>query len=445
MALQFTGHLFEFQQKVADWSQGLDRGIIGLDMGLGKTVITIAMVCQKSYKHVLVVVPLQILTQWREAFLKFTNLQPKDICVYQGRNRHLVESKVVLTTYDVVRTEMDMNRSPLIDTPMIFDCMILDEAHKIKNKKSLTYQACYQIGQTIDSKWLLSGTVIHNKFDDFYNLCVFLDLPNLPVDQLKSKYYIRMTKADCNDNLQLPNKVIHDHYLDFDDTHLELYTQLQEEVRRLCNRYVTEATQNTYMNILTKILRLRQCCNHPDAILHETPLKGVSSTKFDQIVEIIQQTPIDQKLIIFSQWEHSLNLLGSHLSDHNITYLEYNGSLDISNRNRIIKQFKDTDARVILITIASGGVGLDLSCANHIIIMDSWWNRAMEEQAIDRAYRIGQTRQVEVHRLYIRNSIEDWMIEIKKEKNKVDIAFHQNGSVYTTDKSLLSEILHKYI
>jgi SNF2 family DNA or RNA helicase len=250
----------------------------------------------------------------------------------------------------------------------------------------------------------------------------------------------------------MPDKVFHAHHLDFDDQHLETYLELQEEVKEVYEAYLASPTHFNYGCLLVKILRLRQCCNHIDAILSQDLFKlpdnrhdELSSAKFDQIVKIIQHAPDHDKLIVFSQWDHSLKLLGHQLTQSKICYLEYNGSLNISSRNNILEQFSKGESRVLLLTLGSGGIGLNLTCANHVILMDSWWNPALENQAIDRVYRIGQTKSVEVHRLCMKETIEEWMDKIKQEKNTIEHKFHDDNEIYEIDRPMLSKILHQFI
>lgn len=456
--MEFTGQLYDFQMDALNWSKGLNCGIIGLDMGLGKTVITIALLCQKQYQRSLILVPLPIIEQWRTSLLKFSNLKESDVCIYQGTSRkskNLAQYKVVITTYDVIRMDMKDKNSRLAQGKSLFDCLVLDEAHKIRNKKTCTYTSCVELGEKITSKWLLTGTTIHNKFEDFYNLCRFIQIPGLTEDLISKKdvrdhWYFRLTKSQCN--LQLPEKFTHEYALHFDEEHQDEYHELYEETKELYDEYVADNSRSAFTGLLSKILRLRQCCNHPDAILDRESLKksqnrhlDVSSAKFDKALEIVQKTPTEDKIIIFSQWEISLQLFALQLEQQKIKYLQYNGDLDTQQRNQVLNQFRTSDVQVILVTIQSGGVGLDLSFANHVIIMDNWWNSALEEQAIDRVYRIGQKKCVEVHRMYMIDSIEDWMLQLKSEKSKIDHLFHEESTIYTLNQSLLSKLLHRYI
>lgn len=460
--VQFTGHLYPFQQNVLDWSQKIHRGIMGLDMGLGKTIITIAMIFQRNYQHTLIVVPLGITEQWRAAFANFSNLPANQICLYHGRRRNLLDLshyRVVLTTYDMIRTDMVSESSVLYQSKDLFNAIFLDEAHKIRNDKTVSYVMCSRLSLNIEDRWLLTGTTIHNKFSDFYNLCKFLDLHELSptvfydtetTTQWRNKYYYRLLKSQIA--LDLPEKSLHEHYLAFGQKHVSEYLELFSEVKKFYEDYVSDPTRVNFSFLMVKILRLRQCCNHPDAALSEKLYQlsknrhdTLSSAKFNKIKQIIRDAPTDDKILIFSQWTHSLEVLKAHLRLNGVSYLKYHGAQDVSEKNQVIDEFKKGKARVLLMSLTSGGVGLDLSCANHVIIMDSWWNQALEEQAIDRVYRIGQKKKVEVHRLYMKGTIEEWMVEMKREKMMVDTQFHNRNTVYQTDEGLLKEILHRYI
>jgi len=217
-----------------------------------------------------------------------------------------------------------------------------------------------------------------------------------------------------------------------------------------------------FTSILVKILRLKQCCNHVNAMIGSQQFadKGgggrsekkfnnnetmISSIKFDTIMNLYNQKPKDQKMVIFSQWEVSLNILGQYFKSHGIDYLLYHGQLSMEQRQKVLDQFRTDTITVLLMTLTSGGLGLNLTCANHVILMDSWWNQATENQAIDRVYRIGQTRKVEVHRLVVNNTIEQWLVAMKEEKNKTVEYFDQYDDIYHVNRVTLSALLRRYL
>jgi SNF2 family DNA or RNA helicase len=498
MAMQFTGSLYPFQQKVLEWARNINAGILGLDMGLGKTIITLAIMCEKQMNRVLIVLPLPIVEQWKQAILQFTNLTANQIGVYQGRSRKPYEltRRVCLTTYDLVRMEMANPNSPLAQAHQHFDGIVFDEAHKLRNEKTLTHTQCKALSEHTTHRWLLTGTVIINEFKDVYTLCQFLQLPGLsrelfrrrrgtksplnplseggevigPSSSLKGgsaplggtaspmawrdRYYFRLTKEQCLQDL--PTKTVHTHHLTFDETHFEDYYEIYLEVKELYKTFQETRTQVAWTNLLVKILRLRQCCNHPEATLTDPtletePYEGPIPIKFQRVKELIEAMPKDDRMLIYSQWTYSLQILGQYLTQLGYSYLEYNGSMEISQRNQVLRQFKGGEAplgkptQIMLISLTAGGIGLNLTSANHVILLDHWWNDAIEEQAIDRVHRLGQTKPVEVHHLLMEDSIEEWMWTMKEEKSKVDQAFHKSGLMETIDREKLSALLHSFI
>lgn len=453
--IAFLGNLLNFQSEVFEWSEKTCKGILGLDMGLGKTIITIKIICSREYEKIIIIVPTSLIDQWVSEFVKFTDINPMNIIKYVGQDRDRLDmenAKIVISNYDTIRIDMEKTSSKLYLNRKRFDCMVLDEAHKIRNGKTKTYQCCYNLGQNCRSKWLLSGTIINNGFQDFICLAHFLQVKNLDADQFtnpakisqwKSKYYYRLTKEDAD--LSLPGKVINDHYLEYDVNHKKIYDGLVKDTVEIYSRYL--GNHSNWNSLLTKILRLRQCCNHPYAMSHENIEKDLLDNmgcKFRKIVEIIRNSPQNDQILIFSQWDHSLSLLEQYLDRENIEYLYYNGRQTSVQKNQTIVAFQKFQIKTLLLTLGSGGVGLNLTNANHVIIMDSWWNPALEEQAYNRAYRIGQNKLVHVHKLYVKNTIEEWMIEMKKQKIIADQKFHEENSHYAIDRAILKNLLHMH-
>jgi SNF2 family DNA or RNA helicase len=450
--------LYPFQEKVVQWAETKNNLILGLDMGLGKTVISLSMLAkhQEMIQQALVVLPLPILEQWRQCFLRMTNIGASNVVVFQGPGRHSIDlsrPKVVLTTYDVIRYDMALQEktnqpSVLYQARDQFQLAIFDEAHKLRNNKTATYQTCYSLTKDIPCKWLLTGTPIHNRYSDYTSLCTFVGVSSDA--KTKAEVYYRLTKAEAN--LQLPEKVITEDHLQADELTRHEYQEIFRETKKLFHQKQEGDGSISFGSILTKILRLRQCCNHPDAYLDDEAYHEPSnrhgtylSAKMAKILELVTQAPKEDKIIIFSQWEHSLRILTDILQEHGHTSLLYSGRLDQGARTTVLHQFKTRPTRILLLTLTSGGVGLDMSYANHVILMDHWWNLALEEQAIDRIYRIGQTKKVYVHRLFVLNTIEEWMRKMKEEKGKVMDKFHLEGETYEPDHGTLNTMLQSYL
>jgi SNF2 family DNA or RNA helicase len=454
---RFKGKLYDYQQKVVEWAQKLElgRGLLALDMGLGKTVTTLAIICLNMYKKCLVIVPLCVLDQWRGEIEKFTRYTSDTISIYQGKHRkqvNLEKAKIVLTTYDVVIRDLDRLDTPLSKWQSQFDCVVLDEAQKVINPRTTTHKTCLKLVKQCNHRWLLTGTAIINKFNDLVSLSKFMDNQTELKEDLKQwrdKYYYRLTKKDSR--LVLPEKTVKDHYLEFDYVSMMPYIKLSNQTRRAYLDYLEERTQDDYSVLLVKILRLRQCCNHPNSALSKEAFRlkrnrqcSAWSPKFNKAIEIIKNTPVNDKIIIFSQWGHNLSLFAKCLDQKGITHSLFNGKMNKNDKTRTLENFRKNNVKVILITTTAGAVGINLTCANHVIIMDSWWNMALENQAIDRAHRIGQEKPVFVHKLYMKDTIEHWMHKIKQEKHLVDLNFHNNCSLYEVNRGMLIKLLHRY-
>lgn len=453
--MEFVGELYPFQHKVVDWAIQRESGILGLDMGLGKTVIMLSIICHHDFKKTVIVVPLSILKQWKDATTQFTTLKSSDICVYQGRtrkNKNLKYYKLILTTYETVRIDMKNPMSGLYQVQTNVDCIVLDEAHTIRNEKTQTNISCNQLGRNTNNKWLLTGTTIHNKFKDFSSLCNFLGRSTIE-DEItnKDKFYYHLLKSECD--IVLPPRTVTTHNLDFDPYHNSVNEILVNKMKGICEQYQNDNSRENFNCLLTQILRLRQCANHPYAHISTTEYNkhidqydsSKSSAKFDEILKIITESQIDDKIIIFSQWTHSLHILSRFLQFHNISSYQYDGTLSVEGKDNVLEQFKTGTTKVLLASLTSGSVGLNMTYANHVIILDSWWNKALEEQAINRIYRIGQKKSVYVHRLYMNNTIENWIISMKDEKYKVDCKFHNNNQIYFINGAVLSTILHSFL
>jgi SNF2 family DNA or RNA helicase len=408
-------------------------------MGLGKTVISISLLCDRQYEHTLVVLPLPIITQWYESLRKFTDLLPSEISIYHGKSRknmNLRGSRVILTTYDIVRRDLVDYTSVLSQFVPYLNCLILDEAHKIRNKKTKTNAICELLKHKGEDIWLLTGTVIMNKYEDFSTLRDYLEVGETA--KLRD-YYIHLSKSECD--LKLPSRSFEEHILQLSKLEREEYSKILQEIGKSAGDYRSEPSQDNLRVILVKILRLRQCCNHPDASLTAKMYnmkvdKTAISSKFQTILDLLRQKPEGDSVVIFSQWTHTLRILSELLTIHKLSHVLFHGDLSESEREHVLGDFKRGRPRIMLINIHAGGVGIELTAANHVILLDSWWNTALEQQAIDRCYRIGQTKEVHVHRLYIKNSIEDWMRGIKESKQQIT---PHASSVY--DKGHLDEIL----
>lgn len=460
--LQFTGTLFPFQNKFIDWVNPTDyikddRLILDAEMGLGKSAMLIAHCCRRQYRKIVIVMPLGITEQFMNEWFKFTNIAKDKVVIYHGENRksiNLYNKTVIITNYHSILIDINNESTPLYMIKKDIDMVAIDEAHNISNDKAKIYSACQSLVSNCQNIWLMTGTLIKNKYKDFTNLVKFLRLDNVlltnGLDDFKQKYYYHMTKASVN--LVIPRQTMN-HALDLTIEHQCYYDEVFAELREYYDKYTKSEIKEQFSVILTKILRLRQVCNHPNANLSESLQQSSQNlykgteipVKFLTIKEQLDNFPND-KVLIFSQWTYSMELLSDYLKSVGYSSFMYTGDVSSSQRNAIKTQFEQsTDTRIMIININAGGVGLNLTCANHVFILDSWWNDALEEQAINRVYRIGQTKIVYVHKLYINNSIETWVKELKTEKNIVSSEFTNNNTPYSINRAKLEPILNEFL
>lgn len=452
--LQFKGSLFPFQKDVLLWTQERKKAIIALDMGLGKTVISCAIIANACYKRTLIIVPLPLLQQWKAALLNFTDLEPAQLAIYHGKDRlktDLSLSRVVITTYDLVRYDFKNAQSPLYRTAGFYDSVFIDEAHTLRNHKTDLFKITTSYIYNAQYKWLLTGTVIHNKFDDFTSLLkiIDVDVANIKdsnqLQAVKAAHFYSLTKQQAE--IKLPTKEVKEHSLGFDLKHVEFYADVLAEVKEVWAAFRRNSNLDTYNSLLAKILRLRQVCNHPLAPMqpqqqqHDQKLQDTA--KFEATLQIINDVHRDDKLIVFSQWANSLCLLQQYLKNAGFESIIYSGDSSTSQKESILAKFRGS-SKILLATIQSAGVGLNLVQANHVIMLDSWWNQALENQAVDRVHRIGQVKSVYVHKFYMKDTIEDWIRAMKTQKGEVAAKFDQ--STYATpDKDMLTTLLHQHI
>jgi len=429
-------HQKDFLTQGLRWEKkGKHGGLLGAEMGTGKTLMILSLFAKNLTLHnipyrTIVVAPLSLIHNWHREFQKHLDIESQRVLVYHGKNRHLTPFTgkwMIITTYETVRQDMMRwgEESPLIKFAP--DRIVLDEAHEIKNSKTQRFRACLKLPGRF--RWAMTGTPIQNYRSDLESLTQFIGLEPYcdpawwnqgNIDEWKSESYIYYAKSDLN--LNLPRSTTHYHELEFSDAEAKLYYHMKTEAQELFDEYLNNGALMRFTVLLTKILRLRQVCNHPYAPLsaeqrkQEKPIS--SSTKLDKIVEIVQNTPKDEKVLIFSQFVNSLELIGESLDLNGFKgqHLCYHGGLTGDAKEKILKDFEKSDKKILCMSVKAGGVGLNLVCANHVILVDPWWNSPVESQALARVDRIGQLKEVHIHRLSMKNSVESWILMLQNHK-----------------------------
>jgi superfamily II DNA or RNA helicase len=434
----FHGELRPYQREGLGWLDYLPRfgfgGILADDMGLGKTIQVLALL-QKRRAHrqakgpSLAVVPRSLVFNWSQEAAKFTpRLRVLD---YTGPGRHALRESfadydLIITTYGTVRTDI----AEL--THFEFDYAILDEAQAIKNADSQSAKAARLLRSR--HKLAMSGTPIENHLGELWSIFEFLNPGMLGSDTVFKKYVgtgaaldhedrnllakalrpfiLRRTKQQVVEDL--PEKTEQTLYCDMEAAQKRCYDELRAHYRDALLRKDSAELNRSKIEVLEALLRLRQAACHPSLINAE--LGGDSSAKLDILLPSISEVVEEgHKVLVFSQFTSFLAIVRDRLEQEKITY-EY---LDGRTRNRAAKveRFQtDPDCPVFLISLKAGGLGLNLTAAEYVYLLDPWWNPAVEAQAIDRSHRIGQTQHVFAYRLICRGTVEEKILELQQKK-----------------------------
>lgn len=419
-----------FLDRLRHWQLG---ALLADDMGLGKTVQTLAVLRGAA----LIVAPTSVLANWAQEAARWAphttvhwhhgkeRLTPKALQDLVGRPQQLV-----LTSYTMLRLDL-----PLF-SGVVFDELVLDEAHNIKNRHSQTARAAYQLQARF--RLALTGTPVENSLWDVFAQFRFIN-PGLlgdsksfenrflkPCSQgdeaalsslrgLMAPFLLRRRKKEVLQ--ELPPKTEQTLYCTLDASEQTTYRSILAASQKDLITSLKEGQKS--VAALEALLRLRQAACHRGLLPERS---DPSSSKLDLLLEQLQVMISDgHKGLVFSQWTGFLDLIGAALTAANIPYLRLDGSS--SNRGDIVARFNDDDEiPVLIMSLKAGGVGLNLTAADHVFITDPWWNPAAEEQAADRAYRIGQTKPVMVYRLVASGTIEEAMMALKTEKQNLAAA-----------------------
>ena len=452
----FVGALRDYQREGLGWFAFLEQfgfgGCLADDMGLGKTVMVLAWIDRRrgaqpdgEFRPSLAVVPRSLVFNWRAEALRFT---PRlRVLEYTGTGRADLESKfddvdLVLTTYGTLR------RDAARLTGRQFDYVVLDESQAIKNAKTASAKACRLLNAR--HRLALSGTPIENHLGELGSLFEFLN-PGLlgrsafarlarhgmDEDQIGMlarglrPFILRRTKEQVA--RELPPKTEQTIYCELERQQRVLYDELRDHYRRaLLGRIQKNGVGRTKLQILEALLRLRQAACHPALI--DRGRAADASAKLDVLLPRLREA-LDEghKTLVFSQFTSLLAIVRAQL-DASSTPYEY---LDGHTRDRetpVARFQTDPECRLFLISLKAGGLGLNLTAAEYVFLLDPWWNPAVEAQAIDRAHRIGQARHVFAYRLIARDTVEERVLELQQRKRRLADA------ILMADNALLRDL-----
>ena len=418
------------------------------DMGLGKTVQgisllagiadgTIATSAEPGVPH-LIVVPPSLLFNWESEIARF--FPEATLMNYTGSGRSMTDFArydIILTSYGIV--QRDIGKLAAIR----FNVIIFDEAQTVKNLQAATSGAVRLLTGTF--KLALTGTPVENRVEEYYAI-MDLCLPGLlgtpeefnrtignrgqgGIDTLLNRtrpFVLRRNKQLIVDDL--PDKIETDIHLELSPRQKVYYQRTVEEVRsQIDEAFANRSPGQARIIALTAILRLRQICLAPALALPGAP---DTSPKLDFLVEQLDELRDEgHSALVFSQFTSYLDIVEAGLKRHSFQYLRLDGSTPVMQRKNLVQSFQDSETpTVFLISLKAGGKGLNLTRATYVYHLDPWWNPAVENQASDRAHRIGQTRQVTITRLIMRHTIEEKMMSLKEQKLKLYKAILDEGT-----------------
>jgi len=454
----FVGCLRDYQREGLGWMGFLRRfsfgGCLADDMGVGKTAQVLALLETRRELRAtgdpvgpsLVVVPRSLVFNWKQEAERFTpRLRVLDYTTPERNGDDFASYDAILATYGTLR------RDAVRLKDVEFDYVVLDEAQAVKNADTESAKAVRLLRG--GHRLALSGTPIENHLGELWSLFEFLnpgmlgaasvfklaggaarnpdeDTRKLLAHALRP-FILRRTKAQVA--RELPSKTEQTVYCEMEPAQRRLYNELRQHYRdRLLKRIETEGLAKSKIQVLEALLRLRQAACHPGLI--DPQRQGEKSAKLDVLLEQLREV-VDEghKALVFSQFTSLLRIVRNHLDAGGVAY-EY---LDGATRDRQarVEHFQnDADCRLFLISLKAGGLGLNLTAAEYVFLLDPWWNPAVEAQAVDRAHRIGQTRQVFAYRLIARDTVEEKVLELQKTKR--DLA----AAIISADNSLIRNL-----
>ncbi|MDP1608619.1 MAG: DEAD/DEAH box helicase [Chlamydiales bacterium] len=413
----FKATLLPYQQKGLDWIAHLYAlqfsGLLADEMGLGKTVQVLAFFSRLRTKlPILVVAPTSLLLNWSRECARFLPHLP--VYIHSGKDRSqdplaLQAAPMIITSYAILRLDEALLRQ------VHFEVILLDESQAIKNSQTQTAKAAFALRGKF--RLCLSGTPIENRIEEFVSQFQFL-LPGLlagadSLDLIKRKsrpFFLRRRKADVA--LELPEKIEQIMWIEMTEQQELMYERYQSELKKgLLHKVAQDGASMHRMEILEAILRLRQICCDP-RLLGESFMGAKSELLKEELGQMLLE---GRKVLVYSQFTSLLLLLKQDLAEYRPLYLD--GSMGYEERGREVQKFQeDPNSSLFLLSLKAGGAGLNLTAADTVILFDPWWNEAVELQAVDRAHRMGQTKNVLAKRYLIPHSIEEKMLLLKEKK-----------------------------
>ena len=422
------------------------------DMGLGKTIQVISLILKMKEegtltKPVLVICPTTLMGNWMKELQMFA--PTLDAVVYHGAERQLdIKHDVILTTYAIMRIDVeDLKKQQ-------WGMVIVDEAQNIKNPDTAQTLAIKML--KADVKVAMTGTPVENRLTELWSIFDFINQGYLgslrdfqksyaiPIERFKensraaklkmsiSPFVLRRLKTDKHVITDLPEKMVINDYCYLSKYQAVLYEKTLNEMMEKISGFTGI---NRRGNIFKLITALKQICNHPYQFLKGGEISKELSGKMDKCISTVQSIlDNNEKTLIFTQYKEMGDILCKVINEEcNTEPLFFHGSLTVPQREELIEKFQnDDDAKVMILSLKAGGTGLNLTSATNVIHYDLWWNPAVEDQATDRTYRIGQDKNVMVHRMITLGTFEEKIDEMLKSKKELaDLAVYEGEKIIT--------------
>ena len=426
--LQVKADLRDYQETGVKWLSMLDKygfgGILADDMGLGKTLQTISFLssCIDDSKKVLILAPSSLIYNWSDEFAKFA--PHLDVAVVYGlknvRDELIAEKhQITITSYASFRQDVEEYKDNH------FQYLILDEAQVMKNDQTKIAQ--YLRDFEVEHTYALSGTPIENNLGELWSIFQivmpgllpskkeFLKLPAEKVARYIKPFVMRRKKEDVLQ--ELPDLIEVAYRNELADSQKTIYLALLKQMQDRIIHATEDEINRSKIEILSGLMRLRQICDTPKLFMED--YEGESG-KLESLRELLEQIQDgNRRVLIFSQFRGMLDIIESELDKLGMESFKITGSTPAKERQDMTTAFNDGQRSAFLISLKAGGVGLNLTGADTVILVDLWWNPAVEAQAIGRAHRIGQERNVEVYRMITRGTIEEKIQELQESKRNL--------------------------
>lgn len=453
---KINAQLRDYQKAGFNWMCLLDEmqwgGCLADDMGLGKTLQTISFIQYLTDKYPgethLVVCPTSLMYNWEQELKKFA--PQLSYSIYHGIARKMdakdwKKKNIIISSYGTIRSDAEQLAG------FKFGYIILDESHVIKNSASLATKVMQYLNAR--NKLILSGTPIQNNTFDLYAQMNFVN-PGLlgnreffkttfatPIDKFGNPeaaqklrkliypFLLRRTKEQVAKDLPPKTEMVL--WCEMGEAQRKLYDEVKNYYRESLLQKIEEGMGSHSIEILSGLTKLRQICNSPQLIKDRDDVTD-ESVKLEELMSEIEENLGDRKALVFSQFTGMLGLIENEMQKKGISYVYLDGSTKAETRQQLVQQFQtDETIKIFLISLKAGGVGLTLTAADYVYLVDPWWNPAAEQQAIDRTHRIGQQNAVFAYRMICKDSVEEKILELQARKKMIasELIAEDNGFI----------------